>query len=105
MSQSDRSAPCRNCGREYPADRLDPRRWCPLCRREVIRRATRAARTAAVIATVALMLFMFATVGPSPRFLIGWLVLLGVTYVFVYKLGQRVAFEVIRGRGVPPPEA
>ena len=105
MRGDERTASCRNCGREYPPDRLDPRRWCPLCRGEVIRRATRIARIAAIATTLAVGAGVVAAVGPSPRFLMVWLVLLAVTYLFVYKLSQRVAFELIRSRGVPPPES
>jgi hypothetical protein len=100
---SDRSAACRNCGRERPADRLDRLRWCDRCRREVIRRATVVARLTAVAGTLLLMIWILTAIGPTPRFLIGWLVLIAAVYFFLYKLTQRVAFEVIRARGVPPP--
>lgn len=102
---SDRPATCRNCGRERPADRLDRLRWCDRCRREVIRRATTVARITAVLGTLLLMVWVLTAIGPTPRFLIGWLVLIAAVYFFLYKLTQRVAFEVIRARGVsPPPE-
>lgn len=32
-----------------------------------------------------------------------YFVMIAAAYFFVFKLAQRVAFEVIRGRGVPPP--
>jgi amino acid transporter len=99
---SDRSATCRNCGRA--ATRLDRQRWCDRCRREVVRRASRAARIVAIVAALLLMAWILLFVGPTPRFLMGWLVLIAAVYFFVYKLAQRVAFEVVRGRGVPPPE-
>ena len=94
---------CRNCGRERPAERLDRLRWCDLCRREVVRRASVVARIAAFIGTLLLVGWVVTVVGPSPRFLVGWLVLIAIVYFFVYKLTQRIAFEVIRSRGVPPP--
>jgi len=99
---ADRPASCRNCGR--PSSRLDRQRWCERCRREVVRRATRVGRIAGTVGALLLAAWIFAVVGPTPRFLMGWLVLIAVVFVFVYKLTQRVAFEVIRGRGVPPPE-
>src|SRR5690606_20415530 len=94
---------CRNCGRERPAERLDRLRWCDLCRREVVRRASVVARIAAFIGTLLLVGWVVTVVGPSPRFLVGWLVLIAIVYFFVYKLTQRIAFEAIRSRGVPPP--
>jgi hypothetical protein len=99
---SDRSATCRNCGR--PATRLDRQRWCDRCRREVVRRASRVARVVAIVAALLLMGWIVLVIGPTPRFLMGWLVLIAAVYFFVYKLTQRVAFEVVRGRGVHPPK-
>jgi hypothetical protein len=98
----DRPAACRNCGR--PSTRLDRQRWCDRCRREVVRRATVVARIAGVTGALLLMAWIVLFVGPTPRFLMGWLVLIAAVYFFLYKLTQRVAFEVVRGRGVPPPE-
>ncbi len=49
------------------------------------------------------MIWILATVGTAPRFLVGWLALVAATYFFLYTLTRRVAFEVIRGRGVEPP--
>jgi hypothetical protein len=95
---------CRNCGREHADDRLDRHRWCTACRAEVVRRATRVGRLVGFVSAFLLMLWVFFAISASPRFLMAWLALVVATYFFVYKLTQRVAFEVIRGRGVPPPE-
>lgn len=99
-----RPAACRNCGAVRPASRLDRLRWCDRCRREVVRRAGRVARLVALGGTLLLIAWIFVLVGPSTRFLMGWLVLIAGVYFFLYKLTQRVAFEIIRGRGVPPPQ-
>ncbi len=103
-ASSDRSGTCRNCGRERPADRLDRLRWCDRCRREVVRRSSVVARMVAIAGALLTMAWIFFFIGPSPRFLMGWLVLIAALYFFLSKLTQRVAFEVIRGRGVPPAE-
>jgi DNA-directed RNA polymerase subunit RPC12/RpoP len=95
---------CRNCGRQFPATQLDRRMWCTECRREVIRRATWVARLVGLVAAAALAFWIFTLVGTSPRFLMVYLVMIAAAYFFLFKLTQRVAFEVIRGRGVPPPE-
>ena len=78
--------------------------WCTNCRREVIRRATLVARLVGLVTAGALGVWIFSMVGPSPRFLMAYLVMIAAAYFFLFKLTQRVAFEVIRGRGVPPPE-
>lgn len=44
---------------------------------------------------------MAFVVGPSTRFLIGWMAILVAIYVVVSKIARRVAFEIIRARGVP----
>ena len=95
---------CANCGRLYPGSKLDRRLWCPLCRKEVIRRATLIARAAAMITALALAAWIFTMVGTSPRFLVVYLIMVVAAYFFIYKLSQRVAFEIVRSRGVPPPE-
>jgi apolipoprotein N-acyltransferase len=104
VRDSDRVLACRNCGREYPSSRLDRQRWCDRCRREVVRRATRVGRLAGLLGALALIGWLAVSLGSAPRFLVGWAVLVAAVYFFLYKLTQRVAFEVIRSRGVPPPE-
>jgi hypothetical protein len=99
----DAEIACRNCGRTYPSDRLDRLRWCDLCRAVVVRRATIVGRLTGLVAAIGLMAWIIVVIGPSPRFIIAWGILLAAIYFFVYKLTQRVAFEIIRGRGVRPP--
>lgn len=105
MRDPERPVACRNCGREHPAHDLDRAGWCPGCRAEVLRRARLAARGAAILAALAFGAWIATTVGSTQRFLVGWLVLVAATCAVTYKLVQRVAFEIIRKRGVPPPEA
>lgn len=95
---------CANCGREQPASKLDRRMWCPDCRAAVVRKSARVARLVALITAVGLTLWIFTLVGSAPRFLIVYVVMVVAAYFFIYKLTQRVAFELIRSRGVPPPE-
>lgn len=104
MRQADRTLACRNCGRTYPGDRLDRHRWCERCRLEVVRRATLVARLIGIVGALALTIWVLASFGTASRFLAAWLALIAATYFFLYKLSRRIAFEVIRGRGVPPPE-
>jgi hypothetical protein len=99
----DNEHPCRNCGREFPGNRLDRRMWCPECRKVVIRRATWAGQIVGLVTALSLGLWIFSQVGPSPRFLVAYLVMVVAAYFFLYKLTQRVAFEIISSRGVPPP--
>jgi hypothetical protein len=77
--------------------------WCPDCRRVVIRRATWFGQGVGLLAALSLALWIFSLVGPSPRFLMAYLIMVVAAYFFLYKLTQRVAFEIIRSRGVPPP--
>jgi hypothetical protein len=99
----ERDTECRNCKRVFARDRLDRQRWCDECRSVVVRRATVVGRLTGLAAALLLMTWIFMTVGATPRFFVGWLALVVATYFVLYTLTRRVAFEVIRGRGVPPP--
>ena len=103
ISLGETPFPCRNCGRPFPPSQLDRRFWCPDCRAAVIRRASTVARLCAFFIALALAAWIYYLVGPAPRFLVAYIVMVIAAYFFVYKLTQRVAFEVIRARGVPPP--
>jgi hypothetical protein len=100
---AEREAQCRNCGRSFSGDQLDRHRWCDECRAEVVRLATITARVTALVGAVLLIVWILLTVGTSPRFFVGWLALVGAAYFFLFTLTRRVAFEIIRGRGVTPP--
>ena len=101
----DRQLACRNCGRSYTLDELDRARWCERCRAVVIRRATILGRALGLVASLALLAWILTAVGASPRFLVAWGILVFAVYFFVYKVTQRVAFEIIRGIGVRRPPA
>jgi hypothetical protein len=102
VSDSEERGVCANCGREVPATEIDPEGWCGTCRREVVRRATIIAHLLGGLAAVAGGTWIVMGVQPGPRFVLVWIVLLGVVYFFLFKLGRRVAFEAIRARGVRP---
>jgi hypothetical protein len=104
LSVPIRTAECRNCGRERPSDELDRLRWCNSCRHVVIRRSSRWARLAALLATAALGAWIVLVVQPT-RIVVVWMALLAATYLVVSRFGQRIAFEIIRARGVPPEES
>lgn len=103
VSLGETPFPCRNCERGFPPSKLDRRMWCPDCRASVIHRASAVARLIAVLVALALTAWIYYLVGSAPRFLIVYAVMVIASYFFIYKLTQRVAFEVIRARGVPPP--
>ena len=105
MTDIPRDAICRNCKRPFAAGDLDAFAWCGDCRAVVIRRATVAAWVVGVIAVVATAAIIFGIIRPGSRFLILWLILEGAVFALAYKVTQRVAFEMIRARGVPPPES
>ena len=96
---------CRNCGQPREATTLDQLGWCERCRRVVIKRATLAARVVAALGLAGGAFWVFSVVDPGPRSLIVWLIALVAVYGILYKVTQRVAFEVIRRRGVAPPES
>lgn len=105
MSPGEPSAVCRNCGRPPgEEEHLDAAGWCPRCRREVVRRATsRAWAGTALIAVVAAVGVVWLDLLEG-RFVMFWLALAAGLLFLVFKIARRVAFEVVRARGVPPPE-
>ncbi|HET7273611.1 MAG TPA: hypothetical protein VFI91_00435 [Longimicrobiaceae bacterium] len=104
MSDDGRRSRCRNCGKEFAAGELDADGWCTACRQEVIRRSTIVARivggATALLVTAAIAVYVL----PLERFLVAFLVLIAAVFFLVYKFARRIAFEVIRGRGVTPRE-
>jgi hypothetical protein len=71
----------------------------------VVSRATLIGRVVGLVVAAGLAVWIFSSVGPSPRFLVAYGIMILAAYFFLFKLVQRVAFEVIRGRGVPPPRS
>jgi hypothetical protein len=104
VSLRDEEFECANCRRLFPAAELDQSRWCPDCRAIVVRRATIVGRLSGIIFATALGIWIFSVVGAGSRFLMAYVIMIAAAYFFLFKLTQRVAFEVIRSRGVPPPK-
>lgn len=104
MTETPETASCQNCRDLHAVSELDRFGWCERCRRVVVGRATLAARLIAGLTLAGLAYWVMAVLDPNPRFLIAWLLLVLVVYAVVYKVTQRVAFEMFRSRGVPPPE-
>lgn len=104
MSNGERSAACRNCGRLREESALDATRWCESCRAVVIHRASLWGRALGLLIASLLGAWIFLAIDPEIIPVVVWLVLIAATYVFVSKLVRRIAFEIIRGRGVPPAE-
>lgn len=105
MTDLPRDAVCRNCARPFPAGELDAFAWCEDCRAVVIRRATVAAWIAVAVVAQVTALILFSLVTPDPRYLIVWIILILAVALATFKIAQRVAFEAIRSRGVPPPKS
>jgi hypothetical protein len=102
MSSPEPEGHCPNCSRAFPREELDAAGWCDGCRAVVVRRATLAGRLAGIVGSFAVGYWIFGVLDPDPRFLIFWIVVVAVVYGFLYKIVRRVAFEMIRSRGVPP---
>jgi hypothetical protein len=95
---------CANCQREVPNDELDRFRWCGECRRAVVRRATFWARLVGIAAAALLAAWILLAISPSGRFVVGWMAIIAATYYLSFKISRRVAFDLIRARGITPPE-
>ena len=103
LSLGDTPHPCRNCGREWLPSELDRRFWCPDCRAVVVRRSALIARVTALTVALGLTFWIYTLVGSRPQFMMIYIVMVVLAYFFVRRLTQRVAFEIIRARGVTPP--
>jgi hypothetical protein len=79
--------------------------WCPSCRALVLPRAVRWARGLALLGTLVLIVWIGLTIGPTTRFLVAWMAIVVATYFVLFRIARRVAFEVIRARGVSSPES
>ena len=89
-----------------PRESLDARGWCPECRAAVIARARPWAIAAGLLAGVASLVAVVLLVSPTLRIpVVVWVVVAGAIYFVTFRVVRRVAFEVIRGRGVPPPRS
>ena len=104
MSTAEEQGSCGNCGRRRAVSDLDGAGWCGLCRQMVVTRATFIAHTVAGLVALAVAIWIVMGVHPGPRFVLVWAILIGAIYFFLFRLTRRVAFEVVRTRGVRPPE-
>lgn len=94
---------CPNCRRPLREGEADNAGWCGTCRRTVVRRSTWSAHVVASLAAILALWLIVSTVRPAERTALIWLILLAGLYFVLFRLARRVAFELIRGRGVPPP--
>ena len=106
MSTAEPAFTCRNCGRTRTGEKPDNAGWCAACRAETVRRATVPAWLATVVFLAALVAVMWWAGAWTSRFVVMWLALAALAAFGAFKVARRVAFEVVRARGVtPPPEA
>ena len=103
MTGDAETVACRNCGRRVSRSSVDHGGWCPACRKEVVRRATLVARIVGMLGGLLVGLWVATVARPDSRLLMLWLLLIAAIYFLLYKLARRVAFEVIRSRGVRAP--
>lgn len=97
------AATCPNCRHPLEEGEADSAGWCAACRRAVVRRSTWIAHGAAIFGALLLLWLIVSRVQPAQRFALLWLILLAGLYLVLFRLVRRVAFELIRGRGVPSP--
>lgn len=104
MSEPAASTACRNCGQHREGELPDRAGWCRRCREQVVRRADPVARAAGIATAGVLLVVIVLAGGLESRFLVLWLAGAALLSLLVFKVARRVAFDVYRGRGVPPPE-
>jgi hypothetical protein len=105
VSVSDDAFVCRSCGRRRTGEHADAAGWCHACRAVVVRRARRAAAVFAGFMAAAAAALLAVTGALASPFIAGWVGLAGVVVYLAFKVARRVAFDVVRARGVPaPPE-
>lgn len=102
VSPADEPKVCGNCGRSYPTKEIDGAGWCVRCRAELVRRSGMVARLVAFVFTLGLATVIYSRTSGS-NFLMMYVVAVFATYFLVARITQRVAFEVLRARGVPSP--
>ncbi|MDB4951622.1 MAG: hypothetical protein JWM27_4271 [Gemmatimonadetes bacterium] len=103
MSSVEPGFDCRSCGRRRTGEKPDAGGWCTACRAEVVRRATTPARLATgAFAALEVALLVWAGAFSS-RFLVMWVAVAALLGFAAFKVARRVAFEVVRSRGVTLP--
>jgi hypothetical protein len=60
-------------------------------------------RGVALVLTLVLVVWIGVTIAPTTRFLVAWIAIVVATYFVIFRIARRVAFEVIRARGVSSP--
>lgn len=105
ISPAEEPKTCANCGRTYPAKEMDVGGWCVRCRAQLVRRSGLLARLIAFVFTLGLAALIYSRAAGNSTFLVAYVVLVVATYFLVVRIAQRVAFEILRSRGVPPPPA
>jgi hypothetical protein len=103
VSTAEPAFTCRNCGRTRRGEKPDSAGWCAACRAEVVRRATVPAWIATLVFAVLLGAALWWAGAFVSRFLVMWLALAALAAFGAFKVARRVAFEVVRARGVTPP--
>ena len=94
---------CRNCERSVSAEEADAAGWCADCRAELIRRASRWARVMALAISIPGVFLLAISVDPEAEWpVVIWLLLIAAMYFFLFRFARRIAFELVRRRGVTP---
>jgi polyferredoxin len=98
LDREDRSNACVRCGRTVRAGDADAEGWCQVCRRGLIRRATRWSVPPPLVVGLLYgwMLYWMGLLA-SPA-LVFFLALGGVLMFVTYKVSRRVFFDLLRGR-------
>jgi len=99
--QSDDTLRCRRCGRVRTTDELDRMLWCEDCQLAERRRAAWLGRAGGFAAAIALSFWIAINIQPSDQFLILWAMVVIVAFYLLSRLGQELAYGVIRVRNVP----
>lgn len=100
---TDQRRTCANCGHDHPATDVDVAGWCQRCRARLVRRSRLVARLVAFLFTLVMALLIYGQTRGDSGFLLGYVIFVVVSYFLVARITQRVAFEMLRARGVSPP--
>ena len=93
---------CPNCQQPVELGGADSAGWCMGCRRRLVRRANAAGHVAGALSLVGAMWLLVMVIQPGERFVLLWLLLAAAIYFVLFRVVRRMAFEIIRTRGVRP---
>lgn len=96
------AASCPNCRRPVEVGAGDSAGWCTECRRRLVRRATLTGHVAGVVLVAAMLWWLVTVIQPGERFVLIWMLLAAALYFALFRVVRRMAFEIIRTRGVRP---